>query len=91
MIGFTLHNLGKIAQLQNELQQAARLFGAAKKLRGDSINTMSWSLTTHADCEQDIDSLRTKTKKEEFDSAWVEGQAMNGDEAIQFALALPRN
>jgi len=88
LIGFTLHNLGKIAQLQDQLQQAARLFGAAKKLRGDSINTTSWSLTTHADCDQDIDFLSSTMEKDEFESAWTEGQAMRGDDAILYAMNL---
>ena len=86
MIGFTLHNLGKIAQLQEELGKAARLFGTAKQLRGESNNTMSWSLITHDDCEQDIDTLRAKMKKDEFESAWAEGWGMNGDEAIEYVL-----
>jgi predicted ATPase len=88
MIGFTLHNIGRIANLHGDTNRAIRLFGAAKSLRGDMTDTASWSLTTHADCEQDVDALRTMEKKEEFESAWVEGRAMSVDDAILYAMNL---
>lgn len=86
MIGFTLHNLGKIAHLQGQRHRAAQLFGAAKALREDSTNTRTWSLTDHAQCKQDITDLQIALGEEAFASAWVVGQAMNGDEAIGYAL-----
>ena len=86
MIGFTLHNLGKIAYLQGQYNRGAQLFGAAKALREDSTNTTAWSLTDHVQCERDIDELRIAMGEETFASGWVEGQAMNGDDAITYAL-----
>ena len=86
MIGFTLHNLGKIAHLQAQLRRAARLFGAAESLREDATNTRTWSLTNHAECEQDIVELRASVEKALFEQAWKEGQAMSADEAIEYAL-----
>jgi len=86
MIGFTLHNMGKIAQLHGGLDRAAHLFGAAKSLREDSALTTSWSLTDHAQCEEDILTLRKTLDNETFEKAWREGQAMNRDEAAAYGL-----
>ena len=88
MISFALHNLGNIAHIQGQLTQAACFFGAAKALREDSTNTTSWSLTDHAQCEQDVAALRVILANDDFDSAWVKGYAMNSDQAIEYALAL---
>jgi predicted ATPase/transcriptional regulator with XRE-family HTH domain len=84
MIGFTLHNLGNIAWEEGRLDQAVQLFGAAKSLRKDSIVTTSWSLTDHAQCEQDIASLRAEFGN--FDVSWRRGFAMSSDEGIEYAL-----
>lgn len=91
MIGFTLHNLGKIAQLNGQLQQAAQLFGAAQSLRDESASTTSWSLTDHAQCQQDIVSLHRTLGHEAHEPAWIKGQAMSVDEAIEYALAPSRD
>lgn len=90
LLGFTLHNLGKVAELLGEPQKAARLFGAAQALREASDNTTSWSLTDHAQCEQDIESLRHTLGKESFEQAWIKGQSMNMEQAIAFALGSSR-
>ena len=86
MIGFAIHNLGKIAESMGELDRAAHLFGAAQALREESTNTTSWSLTDHAQCEGDIESLRKRLGKEAFESAWIKGQTMSMDEGIEYAL-----
>lgn len=86
MIGFTLHNLGKVAHMQGQLERAAQLFGAAKALREDSTNTTSWSLTDHAQCEQDIAVLRAAMGEEAFRLAWAKGCAMSSDEVMEYAL-----
>jgi predicted ATPase/transcriptional regulator with XRE-family HTH domain len=88
MISFTLHHVGTIAQARGEPKQAAFLFGAAKSLREDSINTTSWSLTDQSQCDEDILALRTLLGEETFAPAWVKGHAMNADEAIEYALGL---
>ena len=88
MIGLTIHNIGKIAQLRGDLDQAARLFGAAKSLREESAVTTSWSLTDHAQCERDVAALRADLADDDFTPSWTKGQAMNADEAIEYALAL---
>ena len=85
MLGFALHNLGKIAESSNELERAARLFGAAQALREDSNNTTSWSLTDHAQCEQDIASLQGKLEDKAFATAWTQGQALSLEDAVSFA------
>ena len=86
-IGFALHNLGKLAQLDAQLERAARLFVAARPLRDPLATTMSWSLTTQADCEQDIASIHTVLGDEAFSAAQSEGAAMTMAQAIAYALA----
>ena len=89
MISFTVHNLGKLAQTHGDLDRAARLYGAAKSSRTDSTVTTSWSLTDHAQCEEDITALRRTLAQETFEPAWAEGLTMNGDDAVADALASP--
>jgi predicted ATPase/Flp pilus assembly protein TadD len=90
MNSFALHNLGKIVHLQGRPQSAACLFSAAKALREDSINTMSWSLTDPAECEQDIAALLASIGEEAFRPAWIEGQAMliqGLEQVVEYAMA----
>ena len=91
MIGFTLHNIGKIANLHRDINRAIRLFGAAKSLRGDMTDTASWSLTNHAECEQDIVEVQATMEEGTFELIWKEGQAMSGDAAIEYALVPHHN
>ena len=86
MIGFAIHHVGRIANYYGNTNRAICLFGAAKSLRGDMSDTTSWSLTNHAECEQDIAKLQANTEKTSFELAWKEGQATNADEAIGYAL-----
>jgi tetratricopeptide (TPR) repeat protein len=86
MTGFTLHGIGRVVNYLGNPTRAVCLFGAAKSLRGDMSDTTSWSLTNHAECEQDIAELQANMEKTSFELAWNEGEAMNADEAIQYAL-----
>jgi predicted ATPase len=88
LIGFTLHSIGRIVNLQGDLNLAVRLFGAAKPLRGDMMDTTSWSLTNHAMFEKDIASVQLIMERGSFELAWNEVQAMSTEEAIKYALAL---
>jgi non-specific serine/threonine protein kinase len=86
MTGFALHHVGRVANHHGNTKRAICLFGAAKLLRGDMSDTTSWSLTNHAECEQDIVDLRANVEKTSFEQAWKEGQAMSAEEVIGLAL-----
>jgi DNA-binding NarL/FixJ family response regulator/Tfp pilus assembly protein PilF len=84
-----LHHLGVIAQLQGRNECAARLLAAAATLRqrisGGTFNTF----TTAAEYEEDISAVRAALGEETFTAEWTQGEAMELEQAIEYALARP--
>ncbi|HMD81762.1 MAG TPA: hypothetical protein VKE92_10670, partial [Anaerolineales bacterium] len=74
-----LEGLGKIAVTQNDLERAARLFGAAEAMRekmGTPIPPVQ-----RGDYDAHVQSVRTA-----FESSWSYGQAMTMEQAVDYAV-----
>jgi len=73
-----------IAKAQEQGEQAVALMSAAEALRA-----VSGSLRTpqeRIEYDRELASLRTGLDEKTFDLLWAEGQAMNMEQAIDFAL-----
>jgi hypothetical protein len=79
-----LEGLAEVASHQQQLQRAARLFGAAAELR----KVGGWPLQTvyRVDYEHHEATTRTALGAEAFAAACTEGRGMSLDEAVAFAL-----
>ena len=79
-----LEGLAAVAVAQEQLERAARLFGAAEALR-DAIHA-PLPPTYRADYERHMALLRAGLKDTALTAAWAEGRAMTTEEAIERAL-----
>jgi hypothetical protein len=86
-IALVLHNLGAVAHVQGQSNQAARLFAGAAALRDAIQGATPQSLTNPADWEHDIAAVRAVLGDDVFRAAWAEGRAMTLEQAIEYALA----
>lgn len=76
--------LAEILYFQEEMARAAKLMGAADKLA-----EVSGKFTAQNDCAQIYirhKRIQEKMNRETFEAAWVEGNIMNFDEALNFAI-----
>lgn len=79
-----LEEMGKVAAAENQRERAARLWGAAEKLRDDIHSLLT--PVAHAALEEVIAPVRGAMGEEAFTAAWVTGREMMMEEAIEFAL-----
>jgi predicted ATPase/class 3 adenylate cyclase len=79
-----LAGLAGVAGAEHQPERAARLFGAAEALR-EALNAPLWP-AERADSERNKATARAQLSEEEFEKAWAEGQAMNMEQAIEYAL-----
>jgi tetratricopeptide (TPR) repeat protein len=79
-----LEEMGKVAVVENQPERAARLWGAAEKLRG-GIHS-AWTPVVRAALEKAMASARRAMGEEAFAAAWATGREMTMEEAIEFAL-----
>ncbi len=70
--------LGGIARLKGELEQAARLLGAASIAFENSIG-----LQTRPDFERDVTAVREQFGSGAFEAAWTQGRAMTIEQALR--------
>ncbi len=85
-ISGVLDRLANIAASAGCAAPAARLYGAAGALSRDSrrfVVSTAWT-----DTDRDRDSARAVLGDEAFEAAWVEGQSMSMDQAIEYAASL---
>ncbi len=76
--------LAEISYYEEEMARAAKLLGAA-----DKLSDLSGKFTAKNDFAQIYmrhKRIQEKMNRETFESAWVEGNLMNFDEAINFAI-----
>jgi len=84
LVAFHLIALATLAAAQKQLEQAARLFGAAKTLHAG----IRFELFPAERAEHDraVVAVRTELGEEAFAIAWKEGQKMTLDEAVGYAI-----
>ena len=79
-----LEALAEISYYQEEMARAAKLMGAA-----DKLSEVSGKFTAKNDFAQIYmrhKRIQEKMNRETFEAAWVEGNIMNFDEALNFAI-----
>jgi predicted ATPase/DNA-binding SARP family transcriptional activator len=78
--------LGRVAVLRKNHERAARLWGAAEKLREHMGMSLSPFDVTQSGYEQDLHSVRSSLGAARFEAAWAEGRAMSAVQATEYAL-----
>ncbi|MCE7987435.1 MAG: hypothetical protein DYG89_40220 [Caldilinea sp. CFX5] len=89
-MGLIFHHLGTLAQGQRQPERAVRLLAVAAILRHVTGGASYHTLTTLADQEHAIATVRALVGEERFAACWVEGQALSMEQAIEYALAIPK-
>jgi predicted ATPase/class 3 adenylate cyclase len=84
-IAVNLAGLGGVARVQNQLERAARLLGAAGALQ-DGIEAIILWPVDRADYECNVAAVRVQLDDATFATAWIGGQAMALEQAIAYAL-----
>ena len=82
---FRLEALGGVAVAQNQPERGARLMGAAEALR----QNIGLPLVSPYDCanhDRSVATLREQLDEVAFKEAWMEGQKMSMEEAVEYAL-----
>jgi len=83
-IAWSLEGLASVASGLTNPIRAARIWGAAERLRGEIGSPMPPSEQPRHDRE--LAAARATVGEEVFDFAWHEGQAMTMEKALQYAL-----
>lgn len=79
-----LEGLARTAVSQDQVERAARLFGAAEALR-KAIGTPI-PPSDRGEYDQSVASVRARLGEETFAAAWEESRAMSMEETINYAL-----
>jgi predicted ATPase/class 3 adenylate cyclase len=79
-----LAGLAGVAGLQQQPVRAARLFAASAALR-KAMGGEAWA-AEKADYERNLSLARTELDEESWQRAWAEGEAMDVEQAIAYAL-----
>jgi non-specific serine/threonine protein kinase len=87
-IAYCMEGLAAVIAVMGRPIQAARLWGAAQKLR-EQIGT-SLSTADRADQERRVAAARAQLDEAAFEQAWAEGRAIPLEQAIHDALAQPQ-
>ncbi|MDP9372367.1 MAG: tetratricopeptide repeat protein [Chloroflexota bacterium] len=85
VIAYCLEGLADVARVRGEADQAARLWGAAERLR-ETIGA-PLSPVGRADYEHDVTAARAQLGQAAFAAAWAEGRAMPLEQVIAEVLA----
>jgi DNA-binding CsgD family transcriptional regulator len=88
-IAYCMEGLAAVIAAMGRPIQAARLWGAAQKLR-EEIGT-SLSPADRADHERRVSAVRAQLDEATFERAWAEGRATPLEQAITDALAQPQS
>jgi tetratricopeptide (TPR) repeat protein len=83
-IAYPLNSIAVLAVVQDQMKQAARLFGAAEALYTPLRFEMS--AKERAEHDQAVSTARAALGEEGFAKAWAEGQALTLDKAVAHAL-----
>ena len=79
-----LDTFGHLASTQGQTERAVKLAGAAERLRATS-GTQSWPVVQRTRAQW-LASARQTLDETAYQAAWEQGQTMNREEAIAYAL-----
>jgi non-specific serine/threonine protein kinase len=82
-ISYPLEGLALLARAQNQMERAARLFGAAEGLY--SPVRFAMSTAERAEHDEAIASVRSALGKEAFSVLYQEGRSLSLQEAVSYA------
>ena len=83
-VAHQLECLAFIARAQEQGERAVRLLGAAEALRQASNSARTPK--ERIEYDQEVAGLRAGLDEETFDLLWAEGQSMNMEQAVEFAM-----
>ena len=89
-IAHILHHLGTLAQSQTQHERAVRLFAVAATMREMTGGLVFHTLVAPAEQESAIATVRAVLSEGMFATRWAEGQALTLEQAIEYALAIPK-
>ena len=81
-----LEQLANAAVMNQQLEHAARLLGAAEALRQASNAVLLPIQIQMADYEHSLESLRQQLDEATLKARWAEGRAMKAKQAVEYAL-----
>ena len=76
-----------IARAQEQGERAVKLMSAAEALRAASSSPRTPQ--EHIEYDRELEGLRAGMDEKTFQRLWAEGQSMNMDQAIEFAMGEP--
>jgi tetratricopeptide (TPR) repeat protein len=83
-IAYTLESFASLNAKEDNREQAARLWGAAERLR-EEIGT-PLAIDDRDEQDRDVTAVRLVMSQEAFSTSWAEGRAMTMQQAIEHAL-----
>jgi DNA-binding CsgD family transcriptional regulator/tetratricopeptide (TPR) repeat protein len=83
---YCLEGLARVTSARGDHEGAARTFGAAEALLEAAGDPLYAHAQDRADYERAVDALRSRLDEEAFRAAWSEGQAMEMEQAVGYAL-----
>jgi predicted ATPase/transcriptional regulator with XRE-family HTH domain len=85
-VAYCLEELAAIAADENELERAARLWGAAEALL-EKIEVLTYPHVPDRSLHQrQVADARDRLDQRTWAAAWAEGREMTGDQAVEYAL-----
>jgi predicted ATPase/class 3 adenylate cyclase len=81
-----LESIAFIANAQNQLKRSTRLLGAANALRQISVAVMRGP--EQVEYDRELAALKSKLDESTFNAEWSIGQALNMNQAVEFALGV---
>jgi non-specific serine/threonine protein kinase len=86
-LAWRLEGFAALAVLEEEPDQAARLYGAAEALLASVGAKLHW--IDRLSYDQYVATAREQLGEAAFAKAWVEGRAMTAEQAVRYALSQP--
>jgi non-specific serine/threonine protein kinase len=84
LTAYALEGCAGLAQVQEQPERAARLYGASDGLR--AVLGMPLSPNEREEVDRDLAALRVTLGEAAFDRAWSAGRALTWEQAIAYAL-----
>jgi len=86
-LAYSLESFGGMAFTEDKPEQAARLLGAAERLREEICSPLPPN--SQEEFDRAVAGIRATLDGETYASAWAEGRAMTLEEAVAYALREP--
>ncbi len=88
-VAYCLEELAAIAADKNELQRAARLWGAAEAILENTEVLASPHVPDRSLHQRQVADARARLEAEAWQEAWAQGRAMTLEQAVEYALEGP--